>query len=649
MSLATEPRAALEPIDSPASEAGPRAGAADLHASPSAVLQLAAWAGLATGNLELISMLVKCNLTDPRYYNVSRHYLWMYPLASLMVCGAPGVLLALFARLWPGRLAMPVAAGGIAFVGGLSLLLRWPIYTAACVLLAAGLALQAARFAAAHPMGVRRLAGRGLVVLGVLFGASVAFSYGRIALAERRALANLPPAPRGARNVLLIVLDTVRAESLSLYGYGRDTTPNLVRLAGKGVRFDRALATAPWTTPSHASMFTGQWAHDLSAGWKRPLDDTYPTLAEYLRDHGYATAGFVANTYYCSYETGLDRGFAHYEDYDVTVRKVLLCSSLVQRVLTVARARLGLWGLFDDVRQANVNRKGAATINDEFLGWLSGQGRGRPFFAFLNYYDAHHPYLPPEPPERPFGLRPETRDDYVMLRQWWDADKRKLSPRDVALARDAYDECIAYLDRQLGRLFDELERRGVLEETLVIVTSDHGEHVGEQDLFGHGCSLYRPELHVPLLVIDTSGTPAGRIVRAPVSLRDLPATVVDRLGMAQGSPFPGRSLARHWDGAAESVAETPDLVISEVEAPPEADPNRGRSPAGRGPMRSLVWGGMHYIRNGDGREELYDFEADPAEEHDLGASAAARPALDRSRAALERALAQDRPRAAGGD
>ena len=129
-----------------------------------------------------------------------------------------------------------------------------------------------------------------------------------------------------AANVILIVLDTVRAESLSLYGYHRDTTPNLTRLAARGVRFDRAFATAPWTAPSHASMFTGRWCHELSVGWNRPLDGTSPTLAEFLGARGYATAGFVANTTYCSYETGLDRGFAHYEDYDVTLHAVLLCS-----------------------------------------------------------------------------------------------------------------------------------------------------------------------------------------------------------------------------------------------------------------------------------------------------------------------------------
>ena len=110
-------------------------------------------------------------------------------------------------------------------------------------------------------------------------------------------------------------MDTVRADRLSLYGYHRPTSPALERLAKGGIRFDEARATAPWTLPSHASMFTGRWPHELDASWRTPLGTKFPTLAEYLGWRGYATAGFVANVEYCSSEFGLDRGFTHYEDY----------------------------------------------------------------------------------------------------------------------------------------------------------------------------------------------------------------------------------------------------------------------------------------------------------------------------------------------
>ena len=113
--------------------------------------------------------------------------------------------------------------------------------------------------------------------------------------------------------------DTVRAGNLSLYGYNRPTTPNLERLAGRGVRFDLAFSTSPWTLPTHASLFTGKWPHQLGVGWKSPLRDKVPTLAEYLASQGYDTAGFVANLEYCTRETGLARGFAHYEDFPFDV------------------------------------------------------------------------------------------------------------------------------------------------------------------------------------------------------------------------------------------------------------------------------------------------------------------------------------------
>ncbi len=255
----------------------------------------------------------------------------------------------------------------------------------------------------------------------------------------------------------------------------------------------------------------------------------------------------MANTTYCSYETGLDRGFAHYEDYDVTLRGVLLCSSLVERSLNFVHKhpalanRLGLGGL------SAGDRKDAARINRDFLGWLDGRGTtNRPFFAFLNYYDAHHPYLAPDlEAGTPFGSKPESPRDFRLLKTWWERDKLGISPDDLALALDSYDRCIAYLDDQLGRLFEELRRRGELDRSVVIVTSDHGEHLGERDLFGHGCSVYRPELHVPLVVVAPGSCPAGRAIDGPVSLRDVPATVFDLVGPARVvSPSP----ADRWPG-----------------------------------------------------------------------------------------------------
>ena len=143
----------------------------------------------------------------------------------------------------------------------------------------------------------------------------------------------LPPA--GSPNILLVVLDTVRADRLSLYGYERPTTPNLERLAKRGIRFDLARATAPWTLASHASMFTGHWPHELVQEWMTPLQGNQPMLAEYVGAHGYATAGFVANVTYCSQNSGLARGFTHYEDYVLEKLAPLRTSGLVEQTTTM--------------------------------------------------------------------------------------------------------------------------------------------------------------------------------------------------------------------------------------------------------------------------------------------------------------------------
>jgi arylsulfatase A-like enzyme len=169
----------------------------------------------------------------------------------------------------------------------------------------------------------------------------------------------------------------------------------------------------------------------------------------------------------------------------------------------------------------------------------------------------------------------------------------------------------------LGELFDELQRRGVLDRTLLIVTSDHGEGLGEHDLFDHGESLYRTEIRVPLLIVPPTRIQAQSLVSDTVSLRDLPATIVDLVGLGPGSPFPGRSLARLWRGTspgAASVAGDLDGAISELGGPNPRDPNQGRSPAHRGPLISLAEGRYVYIHNeGDGTEELFDERDDPLE------------------------------------
>ena len=229
------------------------------------------------------------------------------------------------------------------------------------------------------------------------------------------------------------------------------------------------------------------------------------------------------------------------------------------------------------------------------LAWLSHrQDRRRPFFAFLNYYDAHSPYLPPEGTRFRFGSGPRTVTDFmVLVEDWKTLDKLRLGQYFIDLIQDSYENCLAYLDWRLGELFDELQRRGLLDRTVVIITADHGEELGDHGLFEHGESLYRPEIQVPLLVLLPSGGHSASVVRETVSLRDLPATIVDLAGLAAGAPFPGRSLARLWsDSLPGAGALDPDGAISELPEPNPTNPSRGRSPAAQGPLDLPGPGGL---------------------------------------------------------
>ena len=182
-----------------------------------------------------------------------------------------------------------------------------------------------------------------------------------------------------------------------------------------------------------------------------------------------------------------------------------------------------------------------------------------------------------------------------------------------------YDDCIAYLDLRLGLLLDELSRQGVLENTLVIVTSDHGEHLGDHGLFFHGGSLYRQLVQVPLLIVGNKEVPAGRTVGEPVSLRDLPATIINLLGLGPDHGFGGRSVARYWQPRSPGVRVVDDPLLMET-TKPELIINGGREPAARGPMKAVVAAGRHYIQMGDGSEELYNINSDVEEKVNLCAT-----------------------------
>lgn len=592
------------------------------------LLELALLWGGAAGFIQALHIWVRklVRPLDPAVFNQSVEALWMSPIGEAVSFGVVGLALVLVTRAWRRPVSLRLVTTVFAF-GLLYALLRsartgigiWPLR-----LLAAGVAVQASAWFSRRPaIGVRhsRRLAAGLVAWTL---ATAVLLHGGRAVREWRALRSLPAADGEAPNVLLLILDTVRAQSLSLYGHERETTPRLDRIAAESLVFDRAFSPAPWTLPAHAGIVTGHLPWDLSARWNVPLGSAWPTLAERLADRGYATGGFISNYFYAGRTSGIARGFSHYED--VPLSFFMLAENAWWLANVVRKFRL------QGNRRLSVAAD-AGAIGEAFLDW-AGRTPARPFFAMLNYMEAHSPYTAPDSvTDRFTSGRPL---NHLSVGRVYTSDEL----RDLRLA---YDAAIAYIDQEIGRIMDVLRERGQLDRTLIIVTADHGEQFGEKDpgLVEHGNSLYGTAIRVPLLLRYPPGVPAGVRVDRPVSTRRIAATVMDLLEPGAESPFPGGSLLAET----RATEEDEGLPVFSYVRPSSA--TRRTDPVHAGPMISAAWQDWHYIRNGDDREELYSIPADPWELRDLSAEPVMEPVLARLRSLAPRPPDSNPARPAG--
>jgi len=554
----------------------------------------------------------------------SVYALWFCPVFYGTLYGALGCLVAVPAIRWR---RVPWDSGLAFLLGALSIFLALTLPGRVladwgAAILAIGVSSELARrYHRDREQWATRIR-RSLPYLSLVVLAALVTTMGMAAVRERIALARLPAQGPERPNVLLIVLDTVRGDHLSLYGYPRRTTPNLDRLAAESLVFEAAYANSSWTLPTHASLLTGTDFQEHRAGQlRRPyLDKRLTTLAEVLRSSGYATGGFVANTFWCGRPTGLARGFIHYEDFYGNLEDAVARTVLGRRLYWDLLARFGVVDI--------PGRKRAADVNRALLAWLDDLD-GRPFFAFANYFDAHGPFLPPPGFRGRFGgdsIQPYRDSDEIEIGAL--TGEMELPPLAERLAMiDGYDESLLYLDSQLGWLFDELESRGILDDTLIIVTSDHGENWGEHGFMYHGHSAYYEQIYVPLMVRYPPELEPERSAR-PVSLVHVPATVLDLLGLP--SLLPGQSLRQPPTEPVLIEVYRRSLVPASW-------------PTSRGWVKALVTDRWHYIREESGREELYDIVADPQELHDLAGTQVGGPLVNRFREELKRRELSDRP------
>ena len=327
----------------------------------------------------------------------------------------------------------------------------------------------------------------------------VSYALGRPAPSGVEA-ASPAPAGSGRPNVLLIVMDTVHADHLAVYGYERDTTPNLRDLARDSMVYTEAMSASDITLTSHASLFTGMYpswhgayCDPQNAAYGRALSSAYPTIAELLQKGGYQTTGVAANLYLRA-DFGLERGF---DRFDIPRPVPVLAAE--NGFMLRHGMRRGLSLVFDTAQFDRLYAMGE-DINTALFADLSSPSKsGAPVFTFVNYMDAHFPYLPPAPYDARYpGRRPGmTQDDLeeeqkaLVTGQSGAGDYR---PHCVS----QYDGGIAYEDRQIGDVVRWLKRRGAYDNTMIVITSDHGEAFGERNRVGHANSPYQNLLHVAL-------------------------------------------------------------------------------------------------------------------------------------------------------
>jgi arylsulfatase A-like enzyme len=422
-------------------------------------------------------------------------------------------------------------------------------------------------------------------------------------------------------NILLVSLDAVRADHLSCYGYARDTSPFLKRFVKEATLYEHAYTAARWTLPAHASLFTGMSnsKHGVSADWTdlQALDDTQvTTLAEFLGQMGYQTAAF-SSIEWIGPKTKLDRGFQHFRQAWTLLDSTDAVYSYVERLPEKLKKNL-VWRanyLYEKARRD----KGARKTNRLLERWFNRISPERPFFAFLHYLEGHAKYWPPEP-ERSAFVEADAEAESIAERHvapWAHlTGQQPISQDHLDVLAALYDGSLLYLDRVLAKAIGLIERLGVLDDTVIIITSDHGECFGEHGYYQHSSpTLHEPAIRVPLIIRYPRCFPRGMQVEIPVSATDIFPTITDVLGVTDrriSDQVQGESLVPAGDGLDRDHVAVVESLTTPESSLRKADPSVdiGRFDYH---LRAVRWRNYKYIRHSRGGHELYDLSSDPGE------------------------------------
>lgn len=470
-------------------------------------------------------------------------------------------------------------------------------------------------------------AGGVVTILGLVWGLYVGQQF-----AEEEPEAK-PEVPAALPNVLVIVWDTVRADRLSVYGYDRPTTPRIAKWAEGARVYEEARSPGIWTLPAHASLFTGLPPESTGADerwiW---LDGQHTTMSEWFGEHGYDTFAFAANTL-LSADTNLVQGFDTqwntFKGRIAPMARAMTQEKLIPR--DVSNELTPGWvppehGETNAMWKRAVFKEAAPLISGGFLKWIDERESEEPFFAFLNLMEAHTPRIPTMEGRRQvmddeelieLGL---TTDAGHIALHFYNFGKHDYSDREIQAINGVYDAALVDLDNATADLFAALDERGILDDTIVVLTADHGENLGDHHLFNHRFALYESLLHVPLIIRYPKGMKAGR-VEDPVTTLDVFATLTDLAGI----DTPDITSQSLLSGKRTPVSYMAVPLTREIKSVQRVHPDVDSAPWLR-MGHAVVEDGYKLIRYSNDQHELFDLTIDPGELNNLYGSDPARQA-----------------------
>ena len=418
-------------------------------------------------------------------------------------------------------------------------------------------------------------------------------------------------------NIILISIDTLRADHLTCYGYHKKTTPNIDRIANEGTIFLRNYSTGVWTPPGHASMLTGLYVSEHGVYGENRLSESIPTIAVKLKENGYQTAGFVNNS-----QVGELVGFEKGHDTFVEVWKGIKPKSTIERIINGLHRRIKSGLGYEDM--------GAGKTNRLFANWIENHiDKNKPFYTFLHYIEPHNPLNPPRSYKNKYLKQAYKRIDAEKIKKVaynpliCFVEDLNLNEEEIEVLKLLYDAEIAYTDSKIGEIVSMLKRNNVYDDTMIIITSDHGEHFGEHGFWSHVASLYNEVLHVPLIMKFPKGIKRISEVNECTQLVDIFPTVMEVTGVSKDdlnntsgvSLVYGSSnntkfhnhLFSEWEG------RVPYFIQSKLDKPGSSvDLDR---------IKSRMWmvsdGKYKYISIENGQKELFDLNNDVNEQNNL--------------------------------